>query len=373
MLLKSESQSGLLSQFVRMFISILYLILFSLVFYPNLALSQHLYAFENSSGVITYTSRKPSGGKRYKLVTPKTPKYSVFVHRGLGYYWSAFPKPSSYDDLIDTLSAEYGLDSSLVKAVMHVESAFNPKAVSRAGARGLMQLMPATASRFGVKNSFDPEQNMRGGMKYLSWLNGRFGGNLSLVLAGYNAGEGAVDKYKGIPPYQETRDYVNKVIRMAGLYRDDFYGVKGHYTKQKTKNNDKHKITYSSNKARKGAGQDIGISQVRDKNNTSSIYLGRNRGSVRGSFSRYKAKPDAYMDIHKDKNNPDDVGRTRIIRARLKEPSTTGDVAISENHSDGIKNTMLQEYNFNFFKDDNILNDINSSRNQLLGDVPLDD
>ena len=101
---------------------------------------------------------------------------------------------------------------ALVLAVMMVESAGRPDAVSHAGAQGLMQLMPATAERFGVSDSFEPGQNIKGGVAYLDWLMNRFDGDPVLVLAGYNAGEGAVDKYEGVPPYAETRDYVPKVL-----------------------------------------------------------------------------------------------------------------------------------------------------------------
>jgi len=185
--------------------------------------AQQLYSYENTPGIVTFTSRKPHG-KKYRVVSPTSPKYSVFVHRGLGYNWKSKPQASNYDDSIKVLSKEYQLDPALIKAVIHVESAFNASAISSAGARGLMQLMPGTARRFGVKNSYDANQNLQGGIKYLRWLFERFDGNLRFVLAGYNAGEGAVDKYKGIPPYRETQDYVKKVIKMAELYRCDFSG-----------------------------------------------------------------------------------------------------------------------------------------------------
>ena len=108
---------------------------------------------------------------------------------------------------------------ALALAVIAVESAGRPQAVSHAGAQGLMQLMPATADRFGVTDSTDPRQNIAGGVKYLHWLMNRFDGDPLLVLAGYNAGEGAVDKHKGVPPYRETMDYVPKVLSAFAVAR----------------------------------------------------------------------------------------------------------------------------------------------------------
>ena len=125
----------------------------------------------------------------------------------------------AYDREIAAASKQYGVDEAVVRAIIHAESSFNPRAVSRVGAQGLMQLMPATAKRFGVADAFDAAQNIRGGVKYLAWLLKRFDGNLSLAAAGYNAGEGAVAKYKGVPPYAETRRYVQRVGVLADRYR----------------------------------------------------------------------------------------------------------------------------------------------------------
>jgi len=115
-------------------------------------------------------------------------------------------------ELVRQLAPEYSLNPNLVLAVVEVESNFNPNALSPKNAQGLMQLIPATAERFGVADVWDPEQNLRGGMAYLSWLMQHFDGDLELVLAAYNAGEGAVQRHGGIPPYAETRDYVQRVI-----------------------------------------------------------------------------------------------------------------------------------------------------------------
>ena len=118
--------------------------------------------------------------------------------------------PSQYDGLISEVALAHSLDPKLVKAVMLIESAFNPAAVSRKGARGLMQLMPETAVRYGVRNPFDPAQNIAGGVRHLSSLLILYGGDLAKSLAAYNAGEAAVEHYGGVPPYSETQLYVRK-------------------------------------------------------------------------------------------------------------------------------------------------------------------
>lgn len=116
--------------------------------------------------------------------------------------------------ILHEVSFEHGVDPKLMEALVVVESAFNPHAVSVKGAMGLMQLMPATARRLDVDDPFDPEQNIRGGVREFSRLVDRYSGNLSLALAAYNAGEGAVQRYRGIPPYAETRRYVSKIMEL---------------------------------------------------------------------------------------------------------------------------------------------------------------
>lgn len=121
--------------------------------------------------------------------------------------------PERWSSLVESAAAAHRLDPALVAAVIRVESNWQPRAVSPKGARGLMQLMPATARRLGVTKAFDPAQNVGGGVRYLSLLADRFGEHeVEKVLAAYNAGEGAVEQYEGVPPYRETREYVRKVL-----------------------------------------------------------------------------------------------------------------------------------------------------------------
>ena len=119
---------------------------------------------------------------------------------------------SKYDPIIERYAGKYGIDATLVRAVIQVESDFNPACVSHKGARGLMQLMPATAKRFGVTRMHDPEENIHGGVKYLAYLTKLFRDDLPRALAAYNAGENAVLKYGGIPPYEETQTYVKRAM-----------------------------------------------------------------------------------------------------------------------------------------------------------------
>jgi soluble lytic murein transglycosylase-like protein len=137
------------------------------------------------------------------------------------------PDKTDLRRLVSSVSREYGVDPKLVDALVRVESAYDPRAISRRGAMGLMQLMPETASRLKVEDPFDPEENVRGGVKEFSRLVERYSGNLQLALAAYNAGEGAVSRYRGIPPYEETRTYVARIMtiytgkpyKLAGPYR----------------------------------------------------------------------------------------------------------------------------------------------------------
>lgn len=174
-------------------------------------------------GVRHYTSRPPKGVAGATAM--RTIRYSFMetcfacgVQPGVNFKTLRL-NPNAYDAQIRAASQLHGVEEAIVRAIIHAESSFNPNALSRVGAQGLMQLMPATARRFGVSNAFDPTQNISGGVQYLSWLLKRYNGDLTLAAAGYNAGEGAVDRYKGVPPYNETRRYVERVRLLAERYR----------------------------------------------------------------------------------------------------------------------------------------------------------
>jgi len=123
-----------------------------------------------------------------------------------------------FDGWITRMGVKYRMDPALIKSVIRAESAWNPRAISRAGAKGLMQLMPGTAKQLKVDDPFNPYQNIEAGTRYLRLMLDRFGGDLVMALAGYNAGPGAVKKYKGVPPYKETRAYIKRVMKYYRQY-----------------------------------------------------------------------------------------------------------------------------------------------------------
>jgi hypothetical protein len=138
----------------------------------------------------------------------------VFPRRSWRFHEQSQPLfQSKYNDIIVEAARHWDVDAALVSAVIKAESDYNPRIVSHKGARGLMQLMPATAKRFGVTNSFDPRENIYAGTQYLRWLLKKFEGNADLAVAAYNAGEGNVWKYDGVPPFRETVNYINRIAK----------------------------------------------------------------------------------------------------------------------------------------------------------------
>ena len=179
-----------------------------------------IFSFKDERGVVHFTNM-PNGDKRYKLVRkeerPSDGQASVGAARVARLFMPAQADILRYSSIIDAASKTHGVDGALVHAVITAESGYNASAVSKAGARGLMQLMPDTAARYGVRDIHDPRENINGGVRYLRDLITMFNGNIELAVAAYNAGENAVIRYGNkIPPYAETVHYVPKVL---GFYR----------------------------------------------------------------------------------------------------------------------------------------------------------
>lgn len=169
-----------------------------------------IYRYTDEEGVIHITNVPTEANVPYVLVMRE--KRVTFSIAG---------KLSDYDGIIEKVSQKYDVDSTLVKAIIKAESNFNNRAVSPVGAEGLMQLMPATAASLQVPDSFHPENNIEGGVRYLRYLFNLFNGNLPLVLAAYNAGENTVMRYNNsIPPYKETRNYVKRVLSYLEQYQN---------------------------------------------------------------------------------------------------------------------------------------------------------
>ncbi len=183
-----------------------------------------VYMYKDNQGSTLLTNKKSSDKSLQRVKITYYPDSNIHRYSNWG-ATEASVKPSfnknkdAFDHIIKQASSTHGVSEGLIKAVMHTESGFNVNARSPVGAQGLMQLMPATARRFNVSNAYDPQQNIMAGAKYLAWLLKRFNGDQSLALAGYNAGEGNVSKYGGIPPFRETQDYVRRVnSRYQNLY-----------------------------------------------------------------------------------------------------------------------------------------------------------
>ena len=173
-----------------------------------------IYQYTDANGVVHFSNVGVGRGKKYKRLKEKqrtTPQRSAAPSRAP---LSSSNNPSAYVDIINTACGRHGVDPALVRALVKVESDFNPYALSRKGAMGLMQLMPQTATVMNVGNSFNPHENIDGGVKYLRYLIDRYEGNLPLALAAYNSGETAVKKWGTIPPYRETQNYVQRIMKI---------------------------------------------------------------------------------------------------------------------------------------------------------------
>jgi soluble lytic murein transglycosylase-like protein len=174
--------------------------------------SAGIYRYEDENGVVHFTN------------CPRDPKFKLYLRESKDDVGneidSATTRDSKYfDELISEFCNKYQVDFALIKAIIRAESGFNPRAISRKGAKGLMQLMPETAQRMNVSNIFNPRENINGGVRYFKYLLSLFDNDLRLSLAAYNAGENLVSELGTIPPYQETVDYVQRVLGYYQSYR----------------------------------------------------------------------------------------------------------------------------------------------------------
>ena len=187
-------------------ITINYILIF--LFSAGLNVYADIYRYIDENGVMHFTNTPTSSTQNYKLFLREKPKIN--------------PRYSSkkYDDIIANAAQQHGVSFSLLKAIIKAESGFDPRAVSKKGAKGLMQIMPENFKLLGIKDPFDPKQNIDAGARYFKLMYDRFKGKLALSLAAYNAGPTAVERYKTVPPYQETEAYVEKVLKYYYNYKN---------------------------------------------------------------------------------------------------------------------------------------------------------
>ena len=186
------------------------------------SLAAGIYKYTDAEGQVHYSAERPPVEHTYERLTANCFYNSSSCDRKkvTGRPWSSEPLDnSSFSHFIRKTAGEFEMDASLLRAVIHVESGFNPYAVSSKGARGLMQLMPPLLQEYEVSRPFDYKQNIVAGTRHLAHLLKRFNQNIALATAAYNAGEGAVRRYKRIPPYKETQNYVRKVHFLFKRYR----------------------------------------------------------------------------------------------------------------------------------------------------------
>jgi soluble lytic murein transglycosylase len=188
-----------------------FLVVFTIVFLFStpLTVNADIYMYIDENGIMHFTNAPTASDRDYRVYL----REKRFNPR-------TFYSTDKYDELITTASELYGVDSRLVKAIIKAESDFDPRAVSKKGAMGLMQIMPENFQHLDIQNPFDPEENIMGGTRYFRYLYDRFNGKLTLSLAAYNAGPTTVDNYnKTIPPYRETKQYVKRVLRYYRNYK----------------------------------------------------------------------------------------------------------------------------------------------------------
>ena len=178
-----------------------------LLFSAALTAYGDIYRYIDENGVMHFTNTPTSSNQKFKLFLREKPKTSLRY------------STKKYDDIIANASQQYGVSFPLLKAIIKAESGFNPRAVSKKGAKGLMQIMPQNFKLLGIKDPFDPSQNIHAGARYFKQMYDRFG-KLALSLAAYNAGPKAVELYKTVPPYEETEEYVKRVLKFYYNYKN---------------------------------------------------------------------------------------------------------------------------------------------------------
>lgn len=178
--------------------------------------TESIYKYREANGVLTFSDQKPRKGIQFSTL-----KFACFACNPRSTVnWHNTPlNLTSFETYVSQSAKQHAVDPALIRAVMHAESAFNAAAVSSQGAQGLMQLMPATAKELGVNNALDAAENIKGGAKYLAELLGLYRGDITRATAAYNAGPGAVRKYNGIPPFAETKAYVERVSILLKRYQ----------------------------------------------------------------------------------------------------------------------------------------------------------
>ena len=179
----------------------------ALLFTANLAAYGDIYRYIDENGVMHFTNTPTASNKNYKLFLREKPKVNLRY------------STKKYDDIIAKAARQYDVAFPLLKAIIKAESGFNPRAVSKKGAKGLMQIMPENFQLLGIKDPFDPSQNIHAGARYFKQMYDRFG-KLALSLAAYNAGPKAVEQYKTVPPYEETEEYVKRVLKFYHSYKN---------------------------------------------------------------------------------------------------------------------------------------------------------
>ena len=189
----------------------LFTLVLALVVTSTVCTYADIYLYIDADGIMHFTNTPTASDRDYR----------VYIKEKSTYRPSSFYSSDKYDDLISQASKQYGVDSRLVKAIIKAESDFNPKAVSKKGAMGLMQIMPENFQHLDIQDPFNPRENILGGTRYFKYLYDRFDGKLALSLAAYNAGPTAVDNYnRTIPPYRETEQYVRRVLAYYRNYKN---------------------------------------------------------------------------------------------------------------------------------------------------------